>query len=522
MVALDACNLLGLDIGPKLALEALTKDSENSDEHGEEKINFKRGMGDNYERLEFMGDCFLKLATSISTFVQQPDENEFEFHVRRMCMLCNKNLKDTALTYKLYEYVRTMAFSRRTWYPEGLKLLKGKGAKREGLFIIKHSLGDKPIADVCEALIGAAFMEYDKYSDQGVEWEPQQWDQAVKAVKLLVNSEDHPMTKFSDYYAAYELPKYQVAKATASQIDMAHQIEQKHPYHFRYPRLLRSAFIHPCQAFMWEHIPNYQRLEFLGDALLDQAFITYLFYRFPKKDPQWLTEHKMPMVSNKFLGAVCVKLGFHTHIRHNSASVSAVIRNYVVDIEEAERAAAGAMDYWRSVSEPPKCLADVVEAYVAAIFVDSKFNFSVVQTFFNMHLKPFFANMDLYDDFAKSHPVTRLTDLMNINFGCKQWSMAAAAQQSVIPGAKALVISMVQIHYKVWFHVTTESSRYGKPRVAKRALDEMKGLPPYEFRRRYNCDCDDNDATVNEVTKGAEAMNLGEYDRDTEMDEAPA
>jgi endoribonuclease Dicer len=112
LIALDCCKVLSLNVGPRLALEALTKDSENSEEHGEEKINLKSGMGPNYERLEFMGDCFLKMATSISVFVQQPDENEFEFHVRRMLMLCNKNLFDTAVKYKLYEYARTMSFSR--------------------------------------------------------------------------------------------------------------------------------------------------------------------------------------------------------------------------------------------------------------------------------------------------------------------------------------------------------------------------------------------------------------------------
>lgn len=104
--------MLGLDIGPALCLEALTKDSENSDEHGEEKINFKSGMGPNYERLEFIGDCFLKMATSISTFVMQPDENEFEFHVRRMLMLCNSNLFNAAMELKIVEFVRTEAFSR--------------------------------------------------------------------------------------------------------------------------------------------------------------------------------------------------------------------------------------------------------------------------------------------------------------------------------------------------------------------------------------------------------------------------
>jgi endoribonuclease Dicer len=125
LIALDACEVLDMKVSPALALEALTKDSENSDEHGEEKINFKSGMGPNYERLEFLGDCFLKMATSLSTFVQQPEENEFEFHVRRMLMLCNQNLMETAIGMKkvasadgterdlqLYKYIRTGAFSR--------------------------------------------------------------------------------------------------------------------------------------------------------------------------------------------------------------------------------------------------------------------------------------------------------------------------------------------------------------------------------------------------------------------------
>lgn len=125
LIALEACEVVDLKVSPALALEALTKDSDNSDEHDEEKINFKSGMGPNYERLEFLGDCFLKMATSISTFVQQPDENEFEFHVRRMVMLCNQNLMETAVGKKkvvladgseqdlqLYNYIRTDAFSR--------------------------------------------------------------------------------------------------------------------------------------------------------------------------------------------------------------------------------------------------------------------------------------------------------------------------------------------------------------------------------------------------------------------------
>ncbi|KAF1955997.1 hypothetical protein CC80DRAFT_474029 [Byssothecium circinans] len=507
LIGLEAAHMLGLNIGPALCLEALTKDSENSDEHGEEKINFKSGMGSNYERLEFMGDCFLKMATSISTFVLQPDENEFEFHVRRMVMLCNKNLFNTAMDLKLVEFVRTQAFSRRTWYPKGLKMLSGKGHKAAGNEVLKHSLGDKSVADVCEAFIGAAFMEHNKPG----QWSPEMWDQAVKAVKVLVQSKDHLMEKFSDYYAAYEKPKYQVAEATATQLDLAAKVEKQHPYHFKYPRLVRSAFIHPSQAFMWEHIPNYQRLEFLGDALLDQAFIMYLFYRYPEKDPQWMTEHKMPMVCNKFLGTVCVELGFYHHIRQNNAMLSSQIYDWVNEIEEAKEASQGAVDYWTNVSEPPKCLADVVEAYVAAMFVDSEFNFQVVQDFFDMHLKQFFLDMSLYDDFANHHPVTRLRNLLKINFDCRDWRMAVHTTKSILPG-KDQVVAMIMIHNKVRFHGFAVSERYARGKAAHQALERLDGLPEFQYRRDYGCDCEesvDADKKSKEVAKAAE-MELAE------------
>ncbi|OCK73731.1 endoribonuclease dcr-1 [Lepidopterella palustris CBS 459.81] len=488
LISLDACELLGLDIGPELALEALTKDSDNSEEHEEEKINMRSGMGPNYERLEFMGDCFLKMATSISVFVQQPDENEFEFHVRRMCLLCNKNLFKTAQNLKLYEYIRTMAFSRRTWYPEGLKLLEGKGAKKPGAEAIKHALGDKSVADVCEAFIGAAFIQHNERN--GV-FDPKKWDQAVKAVKVMVSSEDHMMETWADYFKAYTKPKYQIAEATASQLDLAAQIQQKHQYIFRYPRLLRSAFIHPSQSFMWEKIPHYQRLEFLGDSLLDMVFVTHLFYRYPDKDPQWLTEHKMPMVSNKFLGTLCVKLNFHVHLRHNNAVLQHQIQEYVTEVQEAEREAKGSPDYWTTVSEPPKCLADIMEAYVGALFVDSDFDFNEVQRFFDEHIKAYFEDMSVYDTFANNHPTTKLTKLLNINLGCREWRMATRLCESAIPGARPTVLAMVLIHWNIVTDGSAVSGRYARIKASNATLDMLEGLPQYEFRKRFRCDCSD-------------------------------
>ena len=112
LIALEACDLLGLAIQTALALEALTKDSDNTDEHRTDQIQLQRGMGKNYERLEFIGDCFLKMATSISVFCKSPDEDEYAYHVKRMLMICNKNLFNTATRLKLQEYIRSTSFSR--------------------------------------------------------------------------------------------------------------------------------------------------------------------------------------------------------------------------------------------------------------------------------------------------------------------------------------------------------------------------------------------------------------------------
>lgn len=195
-------------------------------------------------------------------------------------------------------------------------------------------------------------------------------DAAVKAVTVLVSNPDHDISAWSDYYPLYKKPKYQLSQASAAQLDLAAKIEKKHDYHFKYPRLLQSAFIHPSLPTSWaDKIPNYQRLEFLGDALLDMACINFLFHRHPDEDPQWLTEHKvrprslffiffllkknqMAMVSNKFLSALAAKLEFHRHIRVGGSVVEAQNREYVAELKELEE--DGSRDYWTSTNFAPK------------------------------------------------------------------------------------------------------------------------------------------------------------------------
>jgi endoribonuclease Dicer len=300
----------------------------------------------------------------------------------------------------------TDLFYRRTWYPEGLRLLSGRGAvkgvKNEPLkFSLRKNLGDKTIADVCEAMIGAAFVTHFN-SGYG---STTQFDEAVKAVFTFVRSEDHEMLTWADYNKAYAPPLWQIGEANAIHRDLAERVEKSHKYVFKYPRLLQSAFLHASMPRIWDGLPSYQRLEFLGDALMDMTAVSYLWYKHKSADPQWLTEHKMALVSNRFLGAVCVKLGFHKHLRHNSSAIQNQITNFVEELELAREAAEGARNYWTTVKEAPKCLADIVESYVGAMFIDSGFNYAEVQRFFDEHIKWFFEYMAIYDTYANNHPV---------------------------------------------------------------------------------------------------------------------
>ena len=176
---------------------------------------------------------------------------------------------------------------RRTWYPEGLKLLEGKGnikVKKPTSSVSEHHLNDKTIADVCEALIGASLLSYH---------ETKNMDMAVKAVTVFVGNPDHDAQSWDDYFESYTSPAWMTREASAAHQSLADKLKMKMNYQFRYPRLARCAFMHPSYPFTWEKIPSYQRLEFLGDALLDMTCVEYLFFKHLDRDPQWLTEHKV-------------------------------------------------------------------------------------------------------------------------------------------------------------------------------------------------------------------------------------
>lgn len=78
-------------------------------------------------------------------------------------------------------------------------------------------------------------------------------------------------------------------------------------------RLYEIAFIHKSASIIMPtgEVINNERLEFLGDAILDAIIADYLFRRFPDKNEGFLTKMRSKMVKRKHLNLLAYRIGIN-------------------------------------------------------------------------------------------------------------------------------------------------------------------------------------------------------------------
>lgn len=119
-------------------------------------------------------------------------------------------------------------------------------------------------------------------------------------------------------------------------------------YRFANPRLLLEALTHPSYAGE-RPIQSYQRLEFLGDAVLGALVSTELYHRFPNAPEGELTQSKISLVSGRSLAKVGEQLDLAPCLLIGNSE---------------------ACDNYRGLT---RALEDVFEAIVGAIYLDGGF-----------------------------------------------------------------------------------------------------------------------------------------------------
>lgn len=90
-------------------------------------------------------------------------------------------------------------------------------------------------------------------------------------------------------------------------------LEKKLGIKFNNKDLLVNAFVH--KSFLNEnqdfHLPSNERLEFLGDAILEKVVTEYLFKNYPDKNEGILTSWRSALVNAKMLAEIARELGFN-------------------------------------------------------------------------------------------------------------------------------------------------------------------------------------------------------------------
>ena len=92
-----------------------------------------------------------------------------------------------------------------------------------------------------------------------------------------------------------------------TQLDCAEEILG---YHFTDSSLLQTALTHPSAAFSEDPGSSYERLEFLGDAILGMVVSRMIFKQFPLMDEGGMTRIKVSLVSGQQLSELAKQLGF--------------------------------------------------------------------------------------------------------------------------------------------------------------------------------------------------------------------
>ncbi len=116
--------------------------------------------------------------------------------------------------------------------------------------------------------------------------------------------------------------------------------------------LLLQALTH--RSYLNEHadhpVGSYERLEFLGDGVLNMIVAEQLFKRHPEADEGELTRHRSVLVSTAKLGEIACSMGLHTYVLLARGTLSAFMQE-------------GSREH----TYIPGC---VIEALIGALFLD--------------------------------------------------------------------------------------------------------------------------------------------------------
>ncbi|KIX05476.1 uncharacterized protein Z518_06348 [Rhinocladiella mackenziei CBS 650.93] len=349
-----------------------------------EALTLPRVSARNYQRLEFLGDDLLKFYSTIQVFVDYPNHPENQLSIYRERIVNNVRLQRSTRSLGLDRFLTQRRFSGAEWTAGVAKPGSGAGGSSS-----KTHLSSKILADVIEALLGAAYLDGKDKEDS----EPK----LISALKLLIG--EVQWRRINENLETFT----NVNNSLMHDLHLFTPVESMIGYSFQNRALLSEALTKSC---LGGALSSYDRLELLGDAVLDHIVKTRLYNSPLLFDPEQMTIRRHALVSHATLAFFALQTS-HSHrtfeIRTDPRSHVTVDHEstrtiYLPDhirrigdraITKQREATLAAYHEIRAVIidnfqkgrkfpwsellriKAPKSYSDVVESILGAVFVDS-------------------------------------------------------------------------------------------------------------------------------------------------------
>ncbi|CAL9213382.1 unnamed protein product [Arabidopsis halleri] len=367
-----------------------------------------------YERAELLGDAYLKWVVSRYLFLKYPQKHEGQLTRMRQQMVSNMVLYQFALVKGLQSYIQADRFAPSRWSAPGVPPVFDEDTKDGGSSFFDEEqkpvseensdvfedgemedgelegdlssyrvLSSKTLADVVEALIGVYYVEGGKIAANHL----MKW--------IGIHVEDDP-----DEVEGM-VKNVNVPESVLKSIDFV-GLERALKFEFKEKGLLVEAITHASRPS--SGVSCYQRLEFVGDAVLDHLITRHLFFTYTSLPPGRLTDLRAAAVNNENFARVAVKHKLHLYLRHGSSALEKQIREFVKEVQ-TESSKPGFNSFGLGDCKAPKVLGDIVESIAGAIFLDSGKDTTAAWKVFQPLLQPMVTPETL-----PMHPVRELQE----------------------------------------------------------------------------------------------------------------
>ncbi|KAI2737100.1 hypothetical protein DTO013E5_2339 [Penicillium roqueforti] len=339
----------------------------------------------NYQRYEFFGDSVLKFTVSCQLFFRNPKWHEGYLSESRDKLIQNSRLARAALDTGIDCFVLTSRFTPRKW---AVPLIRNKLDPSTA----KRNMSSKVLADVVESLIGAAYV-----------------DGGIRKAQACLHRFLPEIDLFTNEISSLLPPP---GKGVSNLINH-HRLAGLIGYTFSDPAILTEALTHASCEYDTS-TQSYQRLEFLGDAVLDMVVMAVIAAHPVEMDQGPMTLLKHSVVNANLLAFFCMELSAPdepSHItqfangevnlvpHYNQIHLWRFLRSHGPNITSAREAClerhqglrAEILDALRNESQYPwelfarlradKFLSDIVESVLGAIFIDCGGNLDVCYAF---------------------------------------------------------------------------------------------------------------------------------------------